>query len=264
MVAGGRGDNSGGEQMRGTVEVFIEYLCDAEKSENTRVSYRRDLMKLVEFLAERGVCEVSDIQPEHLQEYVNYLENLGFKAATVSRHIASVKAFYHFMCERKMVDEDVSECLTAPKVEKRSPEMMSDDEVESLLAQPDDATPKGMRDKAMLELLYATGLRVTELIRLQISDINLQSGYIVCRDGNKERMVAFGQEAMVALLKYLHMGRASLVGEKQCPEVFVNCSGQAMSRQGFWKIIKVYAGNAGIKTDITPHTFRHLYSRLHS
>lgn len=246
--------------MKETIGEFITYLdATKKKSENTKQSYRRDLMKLVQFLDEMGVRKVTDIQAEHLQAYVDYLEEKAFKAATISRHIASMKAFYNFLCDIRMVSVNIADKLTAPKVEKKLPEIMSVDEVEKLLAQPDEESVKGMRDKAMLELLYATGMRVTELITLKIADINLQMGYIVCRDAGRERIVPFGQKAMMALLRYLHVGRMVLIGENTCKEVFVNCNGQAMSRQGFWKIIKQYAADAGIESEITPHMFRHSF-----
>lgn len=244
--------------MNEIIDAFIEYLQSVKKkSENTRLSYRRDLTKLEQFLSEKGIVDISQIMQEHLQEYVAYLEQQNFKAATISRHIASIKAFYHFLYQRRIVEIDISEDLVAPKVEKKLPEIISVSDVERLLAQPDENTPKGMRDKAMLELLYATGSRVTELVSLKLEDVNLQLGHIVCRDGDKERKVPFGQQAMVALLKYLHMGRESLTDGKDCPELFVNCSGKPMSRQGFWKLIKHYAGKAGIQAEITPHTLRH-------
>lgn len=244
--------------MKGKIDAFIQYLHTVKKtSENTRLSYRRDLLKLKKFLEERGICDIVDVRTEHLQEYVTHLEKLGLKAATISRHIASMKAFYHFLCAERIVEKDISDSLIAPKVEKKIPEIMSVAEVDLLLAQPDDGTPKGMRDKAMLELLYATGIRVTELITLDMADVNLQMSCIVCHDGDKDRTVPFGQRAMIALLKYLHMGRDSLTAGNECSEIFVNCNGKAMSRQGFWKLIKYYAGKAGIQTEITPHTFRH-------
>uniref|UniRef100_UPI004055DCBF tyrosine recombinase n=1 Tax=Acetatifactor sp. TaxID=1872090 RepID=UPI004055DCBF len=244
--------------MRGKIETFVEYLQVVKKtSENTRLSYKRDLMKLEKFLSEKGVIDFSQVTQEQLKEYVTYLEKQNYKASTVSRHIASIKAFYQFLYHRRMVESDISDSLIAPKVEKKLPEIISVSEVERLLAQPEENTPKGMRDKAMLELLYATGSRVTELITLKMDDVNLQFGYIICHDGDKERQISFGQQAMVALLKYLHMGRNSLVGDKTSRELFVNCSGKAMSRQGFWKLIKHYAGKAGIQAEITPHTLRH-------
>lgn len=247
--------------MNETIEKFIEYLRDVKKtSENTRLSYRRDLRKLEQFLLGEGICETEDIQAAHLQAYVHSLEEQNFKAATVSRHIASIKAFYHFLYEEHLVKEDISNELSAPKIEKKLPEIMTVEEAERLLAQPAGDSPKELRDKAMLELLYATGMRVTELITLQLSDINLQMGYLVCHEGSRERMVPFGQKAMIALLRYLHMGRAELVTDDACQEVFVNCSGKAMSRQGFWKLIKYYVDKAGIDTEITPHTIRHSFA----
>ncbi len=243
--------------MRTGIDAFVEYLHKVKKtSENTRLSYQRDLMKLEKFLFDKGIFNVEEIGSEHLQEYVEQLVGLDFKPATISRHIASVKAFYQFLgAERNL--EDCTEGLMAPKVEKKLPEIMTVEEVNLLLAQPDDDTPKGMRDKAMLELLYATGIRVTELISLSMDDVNLQTGCIVCHEGDRERTVPFGQQAMIALLKYLHMGRVSLIEGNACAELFVNCNGKAMSRQGFWKLIKYYAEKAGIQTEITPHTIRH-------
>lgn len=246
--------------MDKAIEEFISYLHNVKRtSHNTEMSYRRDLNKLCSFLAERGIEEVSDISEEDLSDYVRDLEEKQFKAATVSRHIASVKAFYHFLCKEQMVVEDLAEKLHAPKVEKRIPEILSVDEAKSLLNQPVEDTPKGMRDKAMLELLYATGMRVSELIALKISDVNQMLGYIVCRDGNKERTIPFGNQAKQALALYLECGRHVLL-QGDTDVLFVNCSGQPMSRQGFWKLIKSYARQAGIQTEITPHTLRHSFA----
>lgn len=247
--------------MQKTIDAFMEYLHSVKiTSENTRLSYKRDLQKLENFLESEGICNVTGIQPEHLKEYVQSLEQQKLKATTVSRHIASIKAFYHYLYEEHIVAEDISDRLTAPRIEKKPPVILTVEEAERLLEQPDNDTPKGLRDRAMLELLYATGMRVTELITLKLSDINLQMGYIVCRDGHKERIVPFGQKAMLSLLRYLHVGRESLLGDNNCQEVFVNCSGKAMSRQGFWKLIKYYGEKAGIQTELTPHTIRHSFA----
>ena len=246
--------------MDKAIEEFISYLHNVKRtSNNTEMSYRRDLNKLRSFLAERRIEEVSAISEDDLLDYVRDLEEKQFKAATVSRHIASVKAFYHFLCKEKMVVEDLAEKLHAPKVEKRIPEILSVDEANSLLEQPVEDTPKGMRDKAMLELLYATGMRVSELIALKLSDVNQKLGYIVCRDGGKERTIPFGNQAKQALTLYLECGRHVLL-QGDTDALFVNCSGQPMSRQGFWKLIKSYARQAGIQTEITPHTLRHSFA----
>lgn len=247
--------------MKGKIEEFILYLQTVKStSENTRLSYRRDLEKCMTFLQNQGLKKVEEIQPEHLQRYIQDLEKRGLKAATVSRNIASLKAFYHFLCAEGTVSENIAEELTAPRIEKKLPEVLSVAEAEHLMAQPAGNTPKEMRDRAMLELLYATGIRVTELISLKLSEVNIQRGYIICRDGGKERIVPFGHKAMEALLRYLYMGRAILMGDNDCREVFVNCSGQPMSRQGFWKLLKHYADTAGIQKEITPHMIRHSFA----
>ena len=156
--------------------------------------------------------------------------------------------------------QDLSEQLKAPKIEKKVPEIMSPEEVIRLLEQPCGDTAKEIRDKAMLELLYATGIRVTELITLKNSDVNMQMGVILCRDRSKERIIPFGAAARNALIRYLDGTRDAMLENKASEVLFVNCSGQPMSRQGFWKLIKYYAKKAGIKADITPHTLRHSFA----
>ena len=247
--------------MEQAIDAFIIYLHNIKKtSNNTEMSYRRDLNKLRTFLALRNIENVDDICEEDLQDFVKELERQEFKAATVSRHIASIKAFYHFLCKEQMVETDLAEALHAPKVEKKLPEIMTVEEAVSLLDQPTSDTPKGMRDKAMLELLYATGIRVTELISLRLSDVNLKMGYIICRDGNKERMIPYGNQAKQAVAQYLQSARNALLQDYATDILFVNCSGQPMSRQGFLKLIKSYARQAGIQTEITPHTLRHSFA----
>lgn len=247
--------------MEKAIDAFISYLHNVKRtSENTEMSYRRDLNKLRGFLSERGIEEVSAIGEEELLLFVKELEEKQFKAATISRHIASIKAFYHFLCKEQLVSEDIAQNLHAPKIEKKLPEIMTMDEAANLLEQPAGDSPKELRDKAMLELLYATGIRVTELITLKLTDINLKLGYIVCRDGSRERMIPFGNKARTALQHYLEAGREALLQDHETDVLFVNCSGQPMSRQGFWKLIKAYARQAGIQSEITPHTLRHSFA----
>lgn len=247
--------------MQKEIEQFILYLHNVKKtSNNTELSYKRDLNKVQKFLAEKGITNVSDISEEDLQCYVVYLENNKFALATISRSIASIKAFFHFMVRDGIVTKDVSEVLKAPKIDKKVPEILSMVEVVRLLDQPKSNSPKEIRDKAMLELLYATGIRVTELISLKIQDLNIPLGYIVCKDNNKERMIPFGQAAKDSLVRYLKEARNSMLEDYRCDTLFRNCSGQPMSRQGFWKIIKFYAKKADITSDITPHTLRHSFA----
>ena len=247
--------------MENHIDSFILYLHNMKKtSENTKMSYRRDLHKVQFFMENKGISDVKDITKDDLHEYIKELEKQNFKAATISRNIASIKAFYHYLLEESIVEEDVSEDLKAPKIEKKIPEIMTTEEVIRLLNQPKGDSPKEIRDKAMLELLYATGIRVSELITLKISDVNLQMGYIVCKDSNKERIIPFGREAKSALAKYMDKTRAAMVGNSSGEVLFCNCSGQTMSRQGFWKLIKYYAKKADIQADITPHTLRHSFA----
>lgn len=247
--------------MEKEINAFITYLHNVKgTSANTEMSYKRDLEKVHHFMAERGVQETSAVSQKDLEEYVKYLEDSKFAAATVSRNIASIKAFYHYVVQEGIVAEDIAEQLKAPKIEKKIPEIMSPDEVIRLLEQPSGDSHKEIRDKAMLELLYATGIRVTELITLKVSDVNMPMNFILCRDRNKERIIPFGLQAKTALARYLDGTRDEMLENKSSDVLFANCSGQPMSRQGFWKLIKYYAKKADIKADITPHTLRHSFA----
>ncbi len=247
--------------MEKEIGAFITYLHNVKNtSGNTEMSYKRDLEKVLHFMASRGIHEVKDVTAQDLADYVKYLEDNKFAAATVSRNIASLKAFYHYMVQEGVVEEDISDKLKAPKIEKKAPEIMTPDEVVRLLDQPSGDSPKEIRDKAMLELLYATGIRVTELITLTISDVNMQMNFILCRDRNKERIIPFGAAAKAAMERYLNGTREEMLENKKSDVLFANCSGQPMSRQGFWKLIKHYAKKADIQADITPHTLRHSFA----
>lgn len=247
--------------MEKHIESFITYLHNVKKtSENTTISYRRDLNKWSDYMKSMGKTLVQEVTEEDLKSFVSYLEVKKFKAATISRNIASIKAFYHYLLKEKKVTKDISDVIHAPKVEKKLPGILSVEEVVRLVEQPHADTPKELRDRAMLELMYATGIRVSELINLHVGDLNMQMGILKCKDGSKERMIPFGNKAKKALLRYLEQGREALLMDYDAPELFVNCSGQSMSRQGFWKLIKAYAKRAGIDEDITPHTLRHSFA----
>ena len=247
--------------MEREIENFISYLHNIKKTSiNTELSYKRDLGKLRQYLEEKGITEVSDITSEILSSYIVYLGENHFAAATISRNVASIKAFFHYLCKEGIVEKDISDRLKAPKIEKKMPEILTPDEVIWLLEQPKGDTPKEIRDKAMLELLYATGIRVTELITLKISDVNMQMGFIICHDSNRERIIPFGAAAKRAMATYLEKARNVMLFDLKSDILFVNCSGQPMSRQGFWKLIKYYAKKAGIMADITPHTLRHSFA----
>ncbi len=247
--------------MLSDITNFAEYLREVKKtSRNTELSYQRDLIQLSAYLEEQGITEVGKVTKTSLNSYILYLERKGKATTTISRMLASMKAFFHYEFSLGKIPKDPAELLKAPKIEKKAPTILSVEEVEMLMAQPKGKKPKEIRDKAMLELLYATGIRVSELVHLELTDVNLPVGFITCRDDQKERNIPFGRTTKKALVDYLENGRESLLKGKEANWLFVNCSGRAMSRQGFWKIIKYYGEMAGIQSDITPHSLRHSFA----
>ena len=248
--------------MEREIEAFISYLHNIKKtSSNTEMSYRRDLTKLRIYLEiTAGSPAVDEVTEENLKKYMAYMERKKFKASTISRSIASIKAFYHYLLKEGLVRKDISDCLKAPRVERKTPDILSVEEMEKLLNQPSGGSDKEIRDSAMLKLLYATGIRVSELISLRVSDVNMQMGFLICREGDRERMIPFDSQVQEALRRYLIRARNHMASNGAKDILFVNCSGTSMSRQGFWKLIKSYARKAGITKDITPHTLRHTFA----
>ena len=247
--------------MEQAIEQFIAYLHNVkETSNNTELSYRRDLKKVIAFLRAHGLTEWVDVTEDDLKAYIASMGEQNFAAATISRNIASIKALFHFMAQDGIIKKDISDGLKAPKIEKKMPEVLTMEEVIRLLDQPSGDSHKEIRDKAMLELLYATGIRVTELITLKVSDVNLPMSFIICKDAHKETVIPFGKAAKNALVRYLGEAREQMIEDKSSDVLFCNFSGAPMSRQGFWKLIKYYAKKAGITADITPHTVRHSFA----
>lgn len=247
--------------VRGEVDRFEQYLREVKQaSENTVQSYRRDLMQMITYLEEKEIREAAKVTKTSLHGYILHMEEQGKAATTISRMMAAMKAFFNYECMQACIRRNPAESLHAPKVEKKAPVVLSVDQVSALLAQPSGQTPKEIRDKAMLALLYATGIRVSELIGIQMEDINMNIGFLVCRDGERERTIPFGRSAKAALEEYLEHARNELLRGKGSDYFFVNCTGGAMIRQGFWKIIKYYGEKAGIEEDITPHTLRHSFA----
>ena len=247
--------------MKCEIQEFIDYLHNTRgTSKNTEVSYERDLKKLEQYLTEEGIETGEQVTSTVLNSYVLYMERRNFAASSISRSIASIRAFFQFLCQKDGWKENPAEKLKAPKIEKKLPDILTVEEVDLLLRQPKGNTAKGIRDKAMLELLYATGIRVSELISLKINNINLRLGYLTCSGGGRERVIPFGTTARQALENYLVKSREQLLGEGKSDFLFLNCSGKSMSRQGFWKVLKGYAASAGIQQDITPHTLRHSFA----
>ena len=247
--------------MQETIQSFMDYLQTEKKaSKNTELSYQRDLRKLVFFLKEHGIEKPEQVNATVLNSYLLYLEREQFSPATISRSIAAIHMFCQYACREGKMTSDPSKTLQPPKVERKMPEILSIAEVDLLLRQPKTDTPKGIRDKAMLEMLYATGIRVSELIHLQVSDLNFQFGYVICHDTEKERIIPIGNVSRSALVRYMDHGRAFFVKNRSEKALFTNCSGRSMSRQGFWKVLKGYVYDAGIQKDITPHTLRHSFA----
>lgn len=245
--------------MENYIEKYVEYLRNIKKSsENTIASYRRDLMKFAAYCNKNCISGIASINETNINSYILYMEKEGLSMATVSRSVASIKSFFGFLHNENFISSDPSINIKPPKVDKKIPNVLTISEVNKLLDQPSDKTSKEIRDKAMLELLYATGIRVSELVSLKISDVNLKMGYIECHDIKKSRIIPVDDSAQRALTKYINGVRKDMC--KNTEYLFTNCKGTPMTRQGFWKIIKVYAKKAGIDKDITPHMIRHSFA----
>lgn len=246
-------------------EVIDEFIAQLHKekstSSNTEISYKRDIKGLLEYLEITKRVQLSYVKKKDLDKYIKHLNKLGRAPSTVSRSIASSKAFFGYLESIGLVDVNPTTKLKAPKIEKKAPEILSLKEIDALLKQPASDSPKELRDKAMLELLYATGMRVSELISISIDDVNIKLEYIECHTRKQDRVIPFGSEAKKALMSYISKGRAELLGVNTDSKVlFPNCSGNKMSRQGFWKLIKSYGKKAGIQSELTPHTLRHSFA----
>ncbi|MBQ7706518.1 MAG: site-specific tyrosine recombinase XerD [Lachnospiraceae bacterium] len=241
------------------VDKYIDYLTEVKKSSgNTISSYKRDLLKMCKYFKSNGIEGVQDLNSTDLSTYIGTLDKQGMSSATISRNIASIKSFFMYLFKNKVVKEDCADKLKAPKIDKKVPEILSIEEINLLLNQPSDRTNKEIRDKAMLELLYATGLRVSELISIKLEDVNLTLNYILCKDVNKERVIPIENAAKHALENYIKNARPDMCGNSDL--LFTNLKGEKMTRQGFWKLIKSYAKRAGIEKDITPHMIRHSFA----
>ncbi|UFJ42871.1 site-specific tyrosine recombinase XerD [Brevibacillus humidisoli] len=244
------------------IDNFTHFLA-VEKglAANTLESYQRDLVMYVSYLRDQGIEQIEQTSRAHIVGYLMMLQEKGRATATLSRNMASIRAFYQFLVRDKYLDKDPSIHLETPKIEKRLPKVLTIDEVERLLEGPPLHHPAGIRDKAMLELLYATGIRVSELVNLNLGDVNLEMGFLKCMGkGSKERIIPLGKIAIEIVRQYMETGRPRLFKGKTETALFLNHLGKRISRQGFWKIIKKYAQQANIRTEITPHTLRHSFA----
>ncbi len=248
--------------MEGLLDSFLSYLV-VEKglSENTLESYGRDVRKFLSFIEKNGISSVEEIKYNHILDFLSHFKEQGFTATTIVRNIVSIKQFFKYLQMEKILKEDPTAHIRTPKMKKSIPGVITLDDVEQILSAPDESAPEGLRDTAMIEVLYATGIRVSELIGLKLNDVNFELGFVVVYGkGSKERIVPMGDKAKNKLLQYLKDSRPALLKSREAKALFVTRRGKGMTRQGFWKIIKNYAIKAGITKKISPHTLRHSFA----
>lgn len=239
---------------------FLEFIENDKKlSNNTLQSYRRDILQYKKYV-EANDINYSKVKADDIKTYLQYLHDMNKKASTISRSLASIRLFYQYELRNDKVKEDPTEGIQSPKVAKRVPSILTSQEVSLLLEQPKDVDLKGTRDKAMLEFAYATGMRVTEIISLNVEDVNLDTGTVTCKSGNKQRNIPLGNLSLKALKEYINEARPVMIKTENEKALFVNINGRRLTRQGFWKIIKYYKEQAHITKDITPHVLRHSFA----
>lgn len=249
--------------MESHLQPFMQYLSvDKGLSTSTLESYNRDVTQFLAFAGERGVSAVDEIRKSHVVQYLASLRGAGRATATVNRNTVSLRAFFHYLLKEHLIGQDPTLDMESMKPSKKPPMVLSVEEIEQLLAAPDEDTSQGKRDKAMLELLYATGIRVSELISLNVDDVQTEMKFARCTGASgKERVVPIGALAAESVAGYTSGMRDKLLrGNPDEPALFLNSLGGRLTRQGFWKIIKKYAREANIEQDITPHTLRHSFA----
>jgi integrase/recombinase XerD len=246
--------------MLDLISAYENYLAKVKQaSANTIASYMRDMRQFDTWLKSQGV-DVVDASQLNIGQYLSHLEEEGRSGATISRSLASLKNFYSYVVSSGFLEKTPVSDIKVDRGEKKLPQILNGREIELLLAQPSPVDLKGIRDKAMLEVMYATGIRVTELIQLDIDDVNLDLGTIKCAGVKKSRSIPLYPGALRALSSYINEARSSMLADITERALFVNVSGVRMSRQGFWKILKHYQETARIEKDITPHTLRHSFA----
>lgn len=250
--------------MHDRLQDFIHFMkVEKGLAENTIISYQRDLKHYLQFIENvEQITSYNQLSRVHIIQFLSFLKDQGKSSQTQARHVASIRAFHQFLLREKVVDQDPTVHIETPQLERTLPKVLNFNEVERLLATPDQMTPFGIRDRAMLELLYATGMRVSELINLDMDNVHLTMGFVRCiGKGNKERIIPLGRIAQETIEKYLHDSRPQLKKQKyKTDALFLNRLGNRLTRQGFWKIIKKLALEAKIEKELTPHTLRHSFA----
>lgn len=249
--------------MKDLVEEFLDYLSvERGLSDNTISAYRSDLCKYVDYLEKnKKRLHIDEVDRSDIRDYMMFQKDKGLTANSISRNLVAIRVFHRFLQRERYMKDDVTSVLDTPKLWKRLPDTLSLSEVEEILKKPNLRNWMGIRDKAALELMYATGVRVSELVNLEIGNVNLDIGFIRCiGKGNKERIVPIGRQAQYALRRYIDKVRPRLLKGNSAKSLFLSRLGRKISRQSFWKMIKRYTRLAGIKKDITPHTLRHSFA----
>ena len=246
--------------MEKVMTEYLNFLKNTKKSsDNTIQAYKRDLNFFFEYLNKNKI-EYLNVEYDDIQKYIEELNNEGRKAASISRRLATLRSFYGYLLKKKLIKSIPTNKVNTPKFEKKAPMILTSDEVEILLSQPKSDDLKGIRDKAMLEFAYATGMKVSEIINLDLKDVNLVDSYVVCNEGYSKRVVPLGRISKEALVEYLDNSRPYLLKTDDEKPLFVNVMGNRLTRQGFWKIIKQYQEQAHIEKEITPHVLRHSFA----
>jgi len=245
------------------IDEFINYLSvERGLSQNTQTSYKRDLNKYISYLKSKGINSMQTTTRKQITDFIMNLKDNGLSANSISRNLAAIKSFHRFLVIERYIKDDVTSVMDSPKLWKKLPEVLNLEEVERLLSKPNLRDWLGIRDKAALELMYATGMRVSELVDLKLDNVNLDVGFIKCKGkGQKERIIPVGRKAITAIERYLNKIRPKLVKKKEnVQHLFLTRLGRKMSRQTFWKIIKKYLKRAKIKKEVSPHTLRHSFA----
>ena len=248
--------------MNNLVDSFLSYQAAVKGlSKNTLESYARDVLKFIGYLEKRNISGIEGVKYNNILEYVTTLQEEGINIRSVARNLVSLKQFFKFLLLEKIITEDPSLKIKTPKMKRSIPGFLSLEDVERLLSSPNAASYEGIRDRAMLETLYACGIRASELVNLELNSVNFELGYlIVYGKGSKERLVPTGEKARTALKDYLARSRPNILKTRSSPCLFVTRRGEGMTRQGFWKILKSYAIKCGISKKISPHTIRHSFA----
>lgn len=248
--------------MRELIDNFLNYLSvERGLSGNTLISYRRDLNCYMDFLAKSKIDALSKTTKDGIVDFMFYQKDKGLAANSISRRLSAIRMFYKFLVRERILKTDPTGQLDSPKLWKKIPEVLTVNEVEALIRQPDSRTAQGIRDKAVLETLYATGMRVSELVNLKVDNVNFDVGFVRCiGKGNKERIIPLGSKAVGCIKKYLAAGRKKFLGRKESEYLFISRLGKKISRQSFWKLVRKYTRQARIKKTIKPHTLRHSFA----